>query len=165
MSFEARIDRFCAGHPEAPRDLILASRLMQRTARLLRAHIERALAPFELDMSQYLAICLLATDENEPSMPSELGTAIDATRTQMTRLMDGLVARGLVRRRASAQDRRNMELMLTSAGRALLERAAPAVHAAYAEAWKPLGDSGLASASRALNRLHQHLKDLEGLEP
>ena len=138
MSFEDRIDRFCAQHPGAPRDLILASRLVQRTAPLLRDHIERALVPFDLDMSQYLAICLLAADEDQPSMPSELGSAMDATCTQMPRLMDGLVARGLVRRRTSTLDRRSMELTLTAAGRALLKRAAPAVHAAYGEAWAPL---------------------------
>ncbi|EHP37687.1 MarR family transcriptional regulator [Cupriavidus basilensis OR16] len=161
MSFEDRIDRFCASHPEAPRDLILASRLLMRTARLLRSHIDRALAPFELDLQQYLAISLLATDDSQPSLPSELGITLDATRTQMTRLMDGLEARGLVRRHASAQDRRSTELVLTAAGHRMLERAAPAVHAAYAEAWKPVGESGLAASTRTLNRMHQNLLTLE----
>lgn len=161
MSFEDRIDRFCASHPEAPRDLILASRLLMRTARLLRRHIERALAPFELDLQQYLAISMLATDKSQPSLPSELGITLDTTRTQMTRLMDGLVARGLVRRHASEQDRRSTELVLSAAGLRLLERAAPAVHAAYAEAWGPLGENGLATATRALDRMHQNLLVLE----
>lgn len=162
MSFEQRIDRFCASHPEAPRDLILASRLLLRTARLLRGHIDQALSPFELDMSQYLLLSMLAVDDGKPSMPSELGATLDATRTQMTRLLDGLEARGLLRRHASASDRRSLELTLTPAGRRLLERAAPAVHAAYGEAWAPLGASGLAGATRALTQLHQ---TLEGLQP
>ncbi|WP_432261624.1 MarR family winged helix-turn-helix transcriptional regulator [Cupriavidus sp. TMH.W2] len=162
MSFEQRIDRFCASHPEAPRDLILASRLLLRTARLLRGHIDQALAPFELDMSQYLLLSMLAVDENQPSMPSELSATLDATRTQMTRLLDGLEARGLLRRRASASDRRSLELTLTPAGRRLLERAAPVVHAAYGEAWAPLGAGSLAGATRALTQLHQ---TLEGLQP
>ncbi|SOY58362.1 putative transcriptional Regulator, MarR family [Cupriavidus taiwanensis] len=161
MSFEQRIDRFCASHPEAPRDLILASRLLLRTARLLRSHIDRALAPVALDMSQYLVLSMLAVDEGEPSMPSELSATLDATRTQMTRLLDGLEARGLLRRRASASDRRSLELTLTPAGRRLLERAAPAVHAAYGEAWAPLGASGLASATRTLALLHQTLETLQ----
>ncbi|MGO4332035.1 MarR family winged helix-turn-helix transcriptional regulator [Cupriavidus sp. 2TAF22] len=161
MSFEDRIERFCASHPEAPRDLILASRLLLRTARLLRDHIDRALAPFELDLQQYLAISMLATDDAQPTLPSELGLTLDATRTQMTRLMDSLAARGLVRRNASTQDRRSTELVLTAAGLRLLERAAPAVHAAYAEAWQPLGDSGLGTTTRALNRMHKNLLALE----
>jgi len=161
MSFEQRIERFCANHPEAPRDLILASRLLLRTARLLREHINRALTPFDLDISQYLVISMLAADEHQPSMPSELGTTIDATRTQMTRLLDGLEARGLVRRQASTQDRRSLELTLTAAGRRLLERAAPQVHAAYAEAWAPLGGSAMAATTRALTQLHQTLEALQ----
>jgi MarR family transcriptional repressor of emrRAB len=161
MSFEQRIDRFCASHPEAPRDLILASRLLLRTAKLLRDHINHTLASFELDLNQYLLLSMLSVDEQDRSMPSELGTTIDATRTQMTRLLDGLEARGLVRRQASSQDRRSLELTLTPAGRRLFERAAPQIHAAYAEAWAPLGDSGLAGATRALNRLHQTLQSLQ----
>ncbi|AGW92650.1 MULTISPECIES: MarR family winged helix-turn-helix transcriptional regulator [Cupriavidus] len=161
MSFEQRIDRFCASHPEAPRDLILASRLLMRTARLLRSHIDQALAPFDLDMSQYLVLSMLAADEHQPSMPSELGTTLDATRTQMTRLLDGLEARSLLRRQVSAHDRRSLELTLTPAGRRLLERAAPAVHAAYGQTWAPLGASGLAGATRALTQLHQTLQALQ----
>lgn len=161
MSFEQRIDRFCASHPEAPRDLILASRLLMRTARLLRNHIDHALVPFDLDMSQYLVISMLSADEHQPSMPSELGTTLDATRTQMTRLLDGLEARGLLRRQVSASDRRSLELTLTAVGRRLLERAAPAVHAAYGRAWAPLGATGLAGATRALTQLHQTLEALQ----
>ncbi|SDP30644.1 DNA-binding transcriptional regulator, MarR family [Ralstonia sp. 25mfcol4.1] len=165
MSFERRIDRFCADHPEAPRDLILASRLLLRSARLLRQHIEHALAPFELDLSQYLVISMLATDAGEPTMPSELGMSIDATRTQMTRLIDSLQARGLVQRKTSEQDRRSLELTLTPAAHALLDRAAPAVHAAYAQAWAPLGQDGLATATRDLAALHAHLAALEAGKP
>ncbi len=165
MSFERRIDRFCADHPEAPRDLILASRLLLRSARLLRHHIERALVPHGLDLSQYLVISMLAIDAGEPTMPSELGMTIDATRTQMTRLIDGLEARGLVQRKASEHDRRSLELSLTDAARALLQRAAPAVHAAYGEAWAPVGEDGLAAVTRDLTQLHQNLVALEAIKP
>ncbi|KAF7963227.1 MarR family transcriptional regulator [Cupriavidus sp. UYMU48A] len=161
MSFEQRMERFSAAHPDAPRDLILASRLLLRTARLLRDHINRTLAQFDLDLSQYLVLSMLALDEGQPSMPSELSATIDATRTQMTRLIDGLEARGLVRRQASAQDRRSLELTLTANGRRLLERILPLVHAAYAEAWAPVGESGLAASTRVLNRLHESLLALQ----
>lgn len=165
MSFERRIDRFCAEHPDAPRDLILASRLLLRSARLLRHHIERALAPHDLDLNQYLVISMLAIDAGEPTMPSELGMTIDATRTQMTRLIDGLEARGLVQRKTAEHDRRSLELALTPAARKLLTRAVPDVHAAYAQAWAPLGTQGLAAATRDLTALHQHLAALEATRP
>ncbi|MWL90677.1 MULTISPECIES: MarR family winged helix-turn-helix transcriptional regulator [unclassified Cupriavidus] len=165
MSFERRIDRFCADNPDAPRDLILASRLLLRSARLMRQHIERALAPYDLDLNQYLVISMLAIDASEPTMPSELGMSIDATRTQMTRLVDGLETRGLVRRKPAAHDRRSLELSLTPAARALLKRAVPVVHAAYAEAWGPLGKTELATTIRGLTTLHSHLAELEAAKP
>lgn len=161
-AFEQRFKRFSERHPDSPLDLILASRLLLRSARLLRDHINRALAPFELELSQYLVLSMLAIDEDAPTMPSELGTTIDATRTQMTRLLDGLEARGLVRRQVSTQDRRALELTLTPAGRRLLGRVLPAVHAAYGEAWAPVGESGMATVTRELNRLH---RGLEALQP
>ncbi|MNK89833.1 Transcriptional repressor MprA [compost metagenome] len=161
MPFEQRIARFCAEYPDAPHDLMLASRLLLRSARLLRHHIERALAPHALDMGQYLVMSLLLADGGQPTMPSELGVAIDATRTQMTRLIDGLEARGLVQRKTSTQDRRSLELTLTAEGRALLDRAAPAVHAAYGEAWAPLGKDRLADVTRDLAQLHQNLAALD----
>lgn len=165
MPFEERIDRFCALHPEAPRELIVASRLLLRSARLLRHHIERALADFDLDLGQYLVLTMLSTDAGEPNIPSELGVVIDATRTQMTRLVDRLEARGLVRRQASTQDRRSLELSLSTEGKRVLERAIPAVHAAYATAWAPFGESGLTTATRTLSKLHQTLTTLKSGQP
>ena len=96
-------------------------------------------------------------DEGKPSIPSELSLSLDATRTQVTRLLDGLEARGLVQRQLSAHDRRSLELTLTPAGRDLLARAQPAAHAAYSEVWGCLGDDGLATATRTLAQLHNAL--------
>ena len=105
LSFVARIDRFCQRHPGAPREAILASRLLFHTARALRRAIGEALAPFDLSMEQYLVLSLLSTDEDVPSSPSALCEALDATRTQMTRLLDPLEARGLLGRRPRGEDR------------------------------------------------------------
>lgn len=157
-SFEARIDRFCQAHPKAPREDILATRLLFRTTQLLRAHIDAALAPFELNMSQYLVMSLLSTDRADPSSPSELSETLDATRTQMTRFLDSLQGRGLVRRSASEQDRRSLELELTAAGRELLGKAIPAVHQAYRQAWSVLDDTERTSTSSSLQRLHANLQ-------
>jgi len=158
MSFESRIDRFCETHPGAPREDILATRLLFRTARLLRGHIDQALAPFSLNMSQYLVLSMLAADAGEPSSPSEVGNTLDATRTQMTRLLDALQAQGLVRRRASVHDRRSLELELTAAGRRVVDKVAPVVHAAYAQAWSAVGPRDRAITTASLQRLHGGLE-------
>lgn len=156
-SFESRIDRFCALHPQAPREAILASRLLARVARALEERINEALAPFTLDRRQYLALAMLAADEKTPTIPSELGTTLDATRVQITRLLDDLVARGLVARQPSSQDRRSLELTLTAAGRKLLARAAPQVHAAYQACWSALAADEQTDTVAALRKLYEAL--------
>jgi MarR family transcriptional repressor of emrRAB len=158
MSFETRIDRFCEIHPDAPRDDILATRLLFRTTQLLRSYIDQALAPFELNMSQYLIMSMLSTDETGPSSPSELGGTMDATRTQMTRFLDSLEVRGLLNRRASKQDRRSLELKLTASGHRLLQEAIPAVHAAYARAWAVLDKPEQSRTTQYLQQLHAGLQ-------
>jgi len=157
MSFESRIDRFCARHPGAPRDDILATRLLFRTARLLREHINQALAPFDLNMSQYLVLSMLSVDEGQPSSPSALGDTMDATRTQMTRILDSLQTRGLIKRRTSEQDRRSLDLELTPSGRKALEAAVPTVLDAYAQAWAVLDRDTQAAATAGLRQLHAGL--------
>ena len=138
MSFVARIDRFCTQHPEAPRDAILASRLLFHTARAVRQAIASALRPFDLSMDQYLVLCLLGTDDDEPSSPSLLGDTLDITRTQMTRLLDPLEARGLLTRRTRGTDRRSVELRVSPEGQQVVRDAAGAVHAVYQRVWGTL---------------------------
>lgn len=154
LSFVARIDRFCQRHPGAPREAILASRLLFHTARALRRAIGEALAPFDLSMEQYLVLSLLSTDEDVPSSPSALCEALDATRTQMTRLLDPLEARGLLGRRPRGEDRRSLELSLSAAGRRVLDEASRAVHAVYGRVWGVLAPGESDAVVQGLRRLH-----------
>ncbi|AOX99184.1 MarR family winged helix-turn-helix transcriptional regulator [Jeongeupia sp. USM3] len=155
MEFEARIARICAANPDAPRDAIIASRRLFRAAHLLENRINAALAPFGLDMREYLALALLASNADEPMRPTELSITLDATRTQITRLLDALEKRGLLERAPSVTDRRGLELNITAAGRDLQKSAVPAVHAAYEACWalvpSPL-QPGLLSALGSIDR-------------
>lgn len=57
----------------------------------------------------------------EPSM-KDIAACLRVTRPSATALVDGLVAAGLLRRRADAGDRRSIRLSLTSKGRVFLDR-------------------------------------------
>lgn len=157
MSFESRIDRVCALLPQAPRDAIVASRLLFRVAQRLEALVDKKLEPLTLTMRQYLVLAMLFADDGEPSRPSELGDIIDATRTQMTRVLDSLEARGLLIRTLSQQDRRSFQLALTPAGLDLVKEAAPRVHEAYRECWGVLEPEALQDLSAQLGLLNRAL--------
>ncbi|WP_051710686.1 MarR family winged helix-turn-helix transcriptional regulator [Andreprevotia chitinilytica] len=165
MRFEQRLDRYLTHYPAAPREVIRASRLMFRGAHLLQARIEAALAPFELEMRHYLALAIITTDEDEAITPSDLSTSLDATRTQITRLLDGLEKRGLVERRLSQTDRRSLDLTLTAAGSALLKAATPVVHDAYREAWSALEADVLQNTLNGLSCLNAALGAEQEPEP
>lgn len=110
------------------------------TAALLEQRMDRVLAPLGLHMREYLALFLLADSIHEAISPSSLSISLNATRTQVTRLLDSLEAKGLMLRVDNKPDRRGLELQLTDAGAQLLAQAIPAGQP-HQQTWAPLGDS------------------------
>jgi len=154
MPFQSRLDRLLADRPPELAATIAATRLVFRVAHLLERHIDEALAPHGIDMREYLALVLIADDAVEPLRPSDLGTTLDATRTQVTRLLDGLERKGLAQRNPNATDRRSLRLALTPPARALLKRVVPVVHAAYEACWRDVPATERGRTLKTLRRLH-----------
>jgi len=152
MSFEDDLRRALERHAGAPVPEILATRLLLRAAALLRQRMDAALAHDGLDMRGYLALAAIALHEGRALRPSDLSVSLDATRTQVTRLLDALAAQKLVTRAPSREDRRALDLKLTAAGARKLARCMPKVHAVYAQAWSGVADcEQVARDLRALN--------------
>lgn len=87
-------------------------------ARLAR-HVERAIAVHDLSLAQYRVLGLVAEGE---AASSRIAEKMSVTRSSISAVVDGLVARGLIQRGARAADRRLLPLTLTAAGeRALAE--------------------------------------------
>jgi MarR family transcriptional repressor of emrRAB len=157
MTAQSRLDRLMAGRPPALAETVAATRMVFRVAHLLERRIDAALAPLGIEMREYLALILIADDAVEPLRPSDLGTTLDATPTQVTRLLDGLERKGLAQRTPSTQDRRSLQLALAPAARALLKRAVPVVHAAYEACWREVAAPERARTLKTLRRLHATL--------
>lgn len=81
---------------------------------------DRRLAPLEMSAAQYIIIANLAGPE--PKSASDLCKGISYDAGAMTRMLDRLEAKGLIRRMRSVQDRRLMHLELTDEGRAAYPR-------------------------------------------
>ena len=158
MGLDSRLERILAGKPANHRDAVAASRLLLHTAALLERRVDEALAPFGIHMREYLALHLLADSVHEALRPSDLGVSLDATRTQVTRLLDGLEKKGLVIRSQDAQDRRSLQLGLTGSGSALLGQCMPVVQAVYLQAWSGIGDAATAQMQKRLRGVHQRLQ-------
>lgn len=81
-----------------------------------------------------------------------------------SQLVDGLVARGLLTRRISAEDRRRVELELTEAGLAELERVRAANHARLAALLVPLDEAERAALVTVLAKVRDLLARERGGE-
>jgi MarR family transcriptional repressor of emrRAB len=106
-------------------------------------------------MRGYLALAALALYHDQALRPSDLSVSLDATRTQVTRLLDALAQRKLVARAPSREDRRAFNLKLTAAGERKLARCMPKVHAVYRQVWSGVADC--APALRDLRALNAQL--------
>jgi MarR family transcriptional repressor of emrRAB len=140
MSFEDELRRLLERQPGVPATEILATRLLMRAAALLRVRMDAALAGEDIDMRGYLAMAAISLHAGRALRPSYLSVSLDATRTQITRVLDALAGRGLVVRAPALEDGRALNLTLTAAGRRKLARCMPKVHAVYRQAWSGVAD-------------------------
>jgi DNA-binding MarR family transcriptional regulator len=90
-------------------------------SRVLVAIAARSLADAgeEVTLTQYRSLVVLASRGHQ-SM-AELAHAVGVTPPTASRLCDRLVKKGLVRRRANRNDRRQVQIALTQAGRDLVD--------------------------------------------
>ena len=83
---------------------------------------DKRLASLEMSAAQYIIIANLASGPGEPKSAADLCKVISYDAGAMTRMLDRLEAKGLIRRTRSSEDRRLMNLELTEEGRAAYPR-------------------------------------------
>ena len=91
----------------------------------LQGAIEADLQPTGLNLGDYQVLVFLSEAERRRMRMCDLAEVLQLSPSGLTRRLDGLVSRGLVRREGSDLDRRVMLAVLTPDGLAQLEAAAP----------------------------------------
>lgn len=94
--------------------------LMHRVVQAMRRQIDQRMAALGLTAAQWAPLWRIRLDG--PIGARELAQAIGVDAGAMTRLVDRLVAKGLVQRVRAADDRRSVRLTLTAAGEAVAAR-------------------------------------------
>jgi DNA-binding MarR family transcriptional regulator len=89
------------------------------------AALEAALADTGVSHSEYDVLLNVATGPKDGLRPTELAERVVITKSGLTRLVDRLVERGYLERRACASDRRGQLVVLTPEGRRAFRHAAP----------------------------------------
>lgn len=151
--FEQGIDRISRRLPGMPKDRVLVNRLFFFVFKALDDRYNQRLADYGLNSTALLALAMLYGSEEARLNPCDLSDALISSRTNVTRLADELVGAGWVERRPSTEDRRRVELSLTAAGRALVERALPAVWNLVLAQWADFSETEIAEFDRLLRKL------------
>jgi len=94
---------------------------LQRTADQLQGRVAEMLKPYGLSPTQYNALRILRGAGDSGLACSEIGERMINRDPDITRLLDRLQRRGLVRRARDRQDRRVIMAHITAAGSKLLK--------------------------------------------
>jgi MarR family transcriptional repressor of emrRAB len=124
---ESQIDRVKARLSDAPVQNIVLVRLIKALSSQLGYHLGRKVRPHGINEVGFRTLTMLYAQLDTGINPSDLSDASGETRTNMTRICDELVRKGLVRRRPSKEDRRRVVLELTKKGVTLIEKLLPQV--------------------------------------
>ena len=116
--------------------------------------IDEALAALDLTGRQFLVLTFAGG--RDALSQSELSTRLNLDPTIVVGLIDGLEARGAIRRERDPADRRRSLLELTAAGRRLHTKAASAVETAEREFLGPLSAGDRKDLRRLLLEVMQH---------
>ena len=140
----------------APQDSpsLEAAILLSQASALFARAAGRTLVSWHVTWPQALSLLILA-EQDAPISATRLVELLGLGRTAMTSVVDRLERNGWVERRPSPLDRRTADLVLTDAGRTLVDEVRPALQSlatAYFAAFKP----------GALDRLTTDLNRLRG---
>lgn len=112
-----------------------------RTADRVRRHLSRVVGREGLTLQQYNVLRILRGAGEEPLSALEIGDRLIEETPGVSRLIERLVGKGLVRRDRGRDDRRLLECRITREGLHLLSRLDRAVDQADIELVQPLGAS------------------------
>lgn len=127
-SMEVGVGRVSGHVPDLPVDAVILVRLVHIAGSALDELEESWLKPHNLTTSEFRTLMMLFSSDDHATYSSELCRWAAQKPTNMTRIIDGLRARGLVTRNPDDKDRRRIILKLTARGSRLVRTLLPQLH-------------------------------------
>lgn len=141
-----------------PHEQVMLARLIAHVHKRQTDLCNAALKAHALNMVTYTALMMLFGAPNQTLTPSELSQTTGEKPTNITRICDELLARGLIERSAGTADRRKVVLRLSAAGDALVRQVQPDIWQTLEQIYGGF-DAGQTTALTAL--LRQTLQQLD----
>jgi MarR family transcriptional regulator, negative regulator of the multidrug operon emrRAB len=146
--------------PELSEDAKLC-RVVLMLAESMQAEFERKLRPYKLNDSEFRTLVMLFSRPDGSSTPGELCVFTAQGATNMTRIANALVKRGLITRGPGAADRRQVVMQITAAGRRFVQKMLPAMLPPLQRIFTGFSQTDRRSLGRLLRKLAQNLSHLE----
>jgi MarR family transcriptional regulator, negative regulator of the multidrug operon emrRAB len=146
--------------PEMPEDAALCRMLLLISQRM-QEQFEQKLKPHKLNDSEFRSLMMLFSKPDGSSTPSELCVFTSEGATNMTRITDALVKRGLITRGPSAEDRRRVVLKITANGRRFVQKMLPTMFPSLQLIFAGFNDADRRNLSRLLRKLAHNLCQIE----
>ncbi|WEN14078.1 MarR family transcriptional regulator [Rhodanobacter sp. AS-Z3] len=143
--------------PQMPALEARLSRLMLMLGLNIEEDLEAALKPNKLNHSEFLTLMILYSRPDGASTPGELCEYTAQGATNMTRIGNTLVKRGLVIRSASESDRRRVVMRITAAGRRLAQKVLPPIFPRLASLFTGFSTADKRQLDRLLRKLAGNL--------
>ncbi|MFC4115982.1 MarR family winged helix-turn-helix transcriptional regulator [Nonomuraea zeae] len=140
---------------QSPFELVLGGgSLLVQVGRELNTETERRLAPLGLTAQQ---AALLLHAARGGSTPSTLKSRLGTDTAGMTRLLDRLQAKGLLRRARHSEDRRSVVIELTDEGRALVPHLPPIFGSISHQVFEGFSPEEVGQVTEMLRRIMKNL--------
>ena len=134
----------------------VAAITIMRTADVVRHAVERSLAPFGLSNEQYNVLRILR-GAGENGLPTlEISSRMLSRSPNITRLLDRLIAKKLVRRSRPKEDRRVVIASITPQGLELLAHLDGVVDYVF-DSFPPTTDAEMKTLVDVLDRVREHM--------
>jgi MarR family transcriptional repressor of emrRAB len=155
------IGRVSQAIPAMPATEARLTRMLLMVSQRVDEILETELKPHRINHSDFLTLMFLYSRPDGSSTPGELCEVTSLGATNMTRIANVLVERGLVTRGASEQDRRRVEIRITPAGRRFVQKLVPNLFPPCAAAFVGFNDTDKRHFSRLLRKLADNLDRLD----
>ncbi|MFC5743489.1 MarR family winged helix-turn-helix transcriptional regulator [Dyella tabacisoli] len=154
------IGRVKAVVPELPAADVVLTRLLLMVSGCLQEEVERKLKPYKLNDSDFRTLVILFSRADGSSTPGELCDFTAQGATNMTRITNALVKRGLITRGTSAEDRRRVVIRITPDGRRFVRKMLPPMFPRVSAAYIGFSDADKRNLDRLLRKVAVNLDQL-----
>lgn len=143
--------------PQLPAAEAKLSRLIVMVSGGLQEKLEHELKPHRLNHSEFLTMMFLYSRPDSSSTPGELCEFTNQGATNMTRIGNALVKRGLITRGGSENDRRRVVIRITPAGKRLVLKMVPPLFPNLDTMFTGFSDTDKRQLGRLLRKLADNL--------